>query len=98
MSTDPHNNVNVQLRAGGGIGDNPSTLNGGVPVFTSPFGLTNQTDSNGIHRTGDYAYIATYPAAALGCINANELGILEGETVGPSAGTWGTHVGIVKHC
>jgi hypothetical protein len=94
MSTDT--SVNVQLRAGGGLGDSPSG-GPGVPVFTSSFGLTNQTDSLGTHRTGDYAYIATYPAAALGCA-ATELGILEGETVGPSAGTWGTRIGIVKHC
>ena len=97
MSTDPDNNVNVQLRAGGGIGDSPASGATGIPVFTSAFGLTNQTDLNGTHRTGDYSYIATYPAAALGC-GAGELGILEGETVGPAAGTWGTHVGIVKHC
>jgi hypothetical protein len=96
MSTDSPNNVNVQLRAGGGIGDNPGHI-AGIPVFTSSFGLTNQTDSSGRHRTGDYAYIATYPDAALGC-GARELGILEGETVGPAAGTWGTHVAIVKHC
>ena len=67
-------------------------------MFTSAFGLTNQTDASGIHRTGDYAYIATYPAAALGCSSPGEIGILEGETVGPAAGTWGTHVAIVKHC
>jgi hypothetical protein len=97
MSTDPPANVNVQLRAGGGLGDSPASGAAGVPVYSSTFGLTNQTDSNGIHRTGDYAYIATYPAAALGC-TAGELGILEGETVGPGAGTWGTHIGIVKHC
>jgi hypothetical protein len=94
MSTDT--TVNVQLRAGGGLGDSPSS-GSGIPVFTSSFGLTNQTDLNGTHRTGDYAYIATYPAAALGC-GATELGILEGETVGPSAGLWGTHIAIVKHC
>ena len=97
MSTDPSANVNVQLRAGGGINDSPASGITGVPVFTSSFPLTNQTDSHGTHRTGDYAYIATYPAAALGC-QASELGILEGETVGPAAGTWGTHIGIVKHC
>ena len=96
MSTDPVAGTNVQLRAGGWIGDSGFTY--GIPIFTSPFGLTNQTDSNGVHRTGDYAYIATYPAAALGCLYPGELGILEGETVGPAAGTWGTHVAIVKHC
>jgi hypothetical protein len=95
MSTDPPAGVNVQLRAGGGIGDSPGS--GGIPVFTSTFPLTNQTDSIGRHRTGDYAYIATYPSAAIGC-GAGEVGILEGETVGPAAGTWGTHIGIVKHC
>jgi hypothetical protein len=95
MSTDT--NVNVQLRAGGGLGDSPASGITGVSVFTSTFGLTNQTDSLGRHRTGDYAYISTYPAAALGC-GAGELGVLEGETVGPAAGTWGTHVGLVKHC
>jgi hypothetical protein len=97
MSTDPPAGTNVQLRAGGGLGDSPASGITGVPVFTSSFGLTNQTDSLNRHRTGDYAYIATYPAAALGC-TAGELGILEGETVGPSAGTWGTHIAIVKHC
>jgi hypothetical protein len=97
MSTDPTNNVNVQLRAGDGLGDNPASGIGGIPVYTSTIPLTNQTDSLGQHRTGDYAYIALYPAAALGC-GAGELGILEGETVGPAAGTWGTHVAIVKHC
>ena len=97
MSTDPTAGVNVQLRASGDVGDFPS-LAGGVTVFTSAFGLTNQTDGIGRHRTGDYAYIALYPATALGCSSANEIGVLEGETVGPAAGTWGTHVGIVKHC
>jgi hypothetical protein len=97
MSTDPTNNVNVQLRAGGGTGDNPG-FTAGTPVYTSTIPLTNQTDSHGLHRTGDYAYIATYPAAALGCSSVGELGILEGETSGPAAGTWGTHVAIVKHC
>jgi hypothetical protein len=98
MSTDPTNNLNVQLRAGGGLGDNPPTGPSGIAVYTSSIPLTNQTDSHGIHRTGDYSYIATYPAAALGCTKAGELGILEGETSGPAAGTWGTHVAIVKHC
>jgi len=99
MSTDPDPsaNVNVQLRAVGGIGDNPGNPLFGIPVFTSSIPLTNQTDGLGRHRTGDYAYIALYPAAALGC-QATELGILEGETSGPAAGLWGTHVGIVKHC
>jgi hypothetical protein len=97
MSTDPGSNVNVQLRAGGGLGDSPASGATGVAVFTSAFGLTNQTDSLGRHRTGDYAYISTYPAAALGC-GAGELGVLEGETVGLAAGTWGTHVGLIKHC
>ena len=97
MSTDPDVGTNVQLRAGGGLGDNPA-IGSGIPVFTSLIPLTNQTDSKGIHRTGDYAYIATYPAPALGCAAAGELGILEGETSGPAAGTWGTHVAIVKHC
>jgi hypothetical protein len=96
MSTDPFNNINVQLRADGGIGDDPA-FGSGIPVFTSSIPLTNQTDSLGRHRTGDYSYIALYPAAALGCV-ANEVGVLEGETSGPAAGTWGTHVGIVKHC
>src|SRR5207253_493671 len=98
MSTDPTNNINVQLRAAGWLGDDAGTNLSSIPVFTSSFGLTNQTDANGIHRTGDYSYIALYPAAALGCTQANEIGILEGETAGPSAGLWGTHVGIVKHC
>src|SRR5438552_1665541 len=89
MSTDPDHNVNVQLRAAGGIGDSPASGATGIPVFTSAFGLTNQTDINGTHRTGDYAYIATYPAAALGCTKASEIGILQGETSGPAAGTWG---------
>src|SRR5207244_12188429 len=98
VSTDPDHNVNVQLRAGGGFADSPASGVTGIPVFTSALGLTNQTDSHGIHRTGDYAYIATYPAAALGCTNANEIGILTGETSGPSTGLWGSHIGIVKHC
>ena len=76
----------------GGFGYRPA------PRGTSSIPLTNQTDSLGRHRTGDYAYIALYPAAALGCTNANEIGILTGETAGPAAGLWGTHVGIVKHC
>jgi hypothetical protein len=93
MSTDT--TTNVQLRAGGWIGDSGFTT--GVPVFTSSIPLTNQTDSIGRHRTGDYSYITTYPAAVFGC-QAGEIGILEGETSGPAAGLWGTHVGIVKHC
>jgi hypothetical protein len=97
MSVDATNNVNVQLRAIGGLGDTIGTLSG-IAVFTSSIPLTNQTDSLGIHRSGDYTYIAMYPAAALGCSNAGELGILEGETSGPAAGTWGTRVAIVKHC
>jgi hypothetical protein len=97
MSTDVQNNVNVQLRAGGGIGDNPATGVTGVPVYTSPQPLTGQTDSKGIHRTGDYSYVALYPAAALGC-QAGEIGILTGETAAGTAGLWGTRVGIVKHC
>jgi hypothetical protein len=88
----------VHLRVGGWLGDDPCADRLGIPVFTSAIPLTNQTDSNGIHRPGDYSYIALYPAAALGCTNANEIGILEGETAGPSAGLWGTHIGIVKHC
>jgi hypothetical protein len=67
-------------------------------VFTSSIPLTNQTDASGIHRTGNYSYIALYPAAALGCTSPGEIGILDGETSGPAAGTWGTHIGIVKHC
>jgi hypothetical protein len=97
MSVDATNNVNVQLRAIGGLGDTIGTLSG-IAVFTSSIPLTNQTDGAGIHRSGDYSYIATYPAAALGCSNPGELGILEGETSGPAAGTWGTRVAIVKHC
>jgi hypothetical protein len=98
MSTDPNNNINVQLRAGGGFGASPASGVTGIPVFTSAVPLTNQTDSLGRHRTGDYAYIALYPAPALGCTLANQIGILEGETAGPSEGAlWGTHIGIVKH-
>ncbi len=67
-------------------------------MFTSARALTGQTDIHGIHRSGDYAYIALYPAAALGCTFPNEIGILEGETAGPSLGLWGTRIGIVKHC
>jgi hypothetical protein len=93
MSTDV--TTNVQLRAGGWIGDSGFTT--GVPVFTSSIPLTGQTDASGRHRTGDYSYITTYPAAAFGC-QTGEIGILEGETSGPAAGTWGTHVGVVKHC
>jgi hypothetical protein len=83
-------------RADGEIGDDPA-LGPGIPGFTSSIPLTNQTDSLGRHRTRDYSYIAPYPAAALGC-EANEVGVLEGETSGPAAGTWGTRIGIVKHC
>jgi hypothetical protein len=97
MSVDAANNVNIQLRAIGGTGDNAG-FGAGIPVFTSAIPLTGQTDSNGIHRSGDYSYIALYPAAALGCTNANEIGILTGETSGPSAGLWGSRIGIVKHC
>src|SRR5439155_6227090 len=98
LSTNPTAGTNVQLRAAGWIGDDGGSSLSGIPVFTSAIPLTNQTDSKGVHRTGDYSYIALYPAAALGCPHANEIGILEGETAGPSAGLWGTHVGIVKHC
>jgi hypothetical protein len=97
MSTDPNGNVNVQLRAIGGTGDNAGVGPGGVAVYTSPLPLTGQTDSKGVHRTGDYSYIALYPAAALGC-GANEVGILTGETAAGTAGLWSTRIGIVKHC
>jgi hypothetical protein len=97
MSTDVQNNVNVQLRAGGGSGDSPASGVTGVPVYTSPLPLTGQTDSLGHHRTGDYSYIALYPAAALGC-GAREVGILTGEAAAGTAGQWSTRVGIVKHC
>ena len=33
-----------------------------------------------------------------GIKKGKKVGILEGETAGPSAGLWGTHIGIVKHC
>jgi hypothetical protein len=97
MSVDATGNVNVQLRAIGATGEDVGS-GAGIPVYTSPRALTGQTDSNGIHRTGDYSYIALYPAAALGCTSANEIGILTGETAGPSLGLWGTRIGIVKHC
>jgi hypothetical protein len=97
MSVDATNNINLQLRAIGATGDDVGS-GAGITVYTSPRALTGQTDSNGIHRSGDYSYIALYPAAALGCSNAGEIGILEGETAGPSLGLWGTHIGIVKHC
>ncbi|HYU11366.1 MAG TPA: hypothetical protein VEK82_02245, partial [Stellaceae bacterium] len=97
MSVDQANNINVQLRAIGATGDDAG-YGSGITVYTGPWALTNQTDSNGIHRTGDYSYIALYPAAALGCTQPNEIGILTGETAGPSLGLWGTRVGIVKHC
>src|SRR5205823_623185 len=96
MSTDASAGTNLQLRAGGGLGDNPS-IGSGLPVFTSPLPLTNQTDANGVHRSGDYTYVTTYPAAALGC-QAGEVGILTGETAAATAGLWSTRVGIVKHC
>ena len=86
----------MSLRASGGIGDAP-VLSGGVNVFTSTQPLTNQTDSNGVHRTGDYGYIALYPAAALGCL-AGEVGVLTGETAAATPGLWATHLGVVKHC
>jgi hypothetical protein len=97
MSVDVPSNVNVQLRAVGGLGDNLAGFGSGIPVYTSPLPLTNQTDSSGVHRTGEYGYIALYPAAALGC-QAGEVGILDGETAAATAGLWGTRVGIVKHC
>jgi len=98
MSTDPNHNVNLQLRAGGWIGDGPGgTATNGIPVFTSPLPLTNQTDASGVHRSGDYTYVTTYPAAALGC-HADEVGILTGETASATAGLWSTRGGIVKHC
>ena len=96
MSTDPTNNVNLQLRASGGLGDDPS-IGSGIAVFTSPLPLTNQTDASGIHRSGDYTSVTTYPAAALGC-QADEVGILTGEVAAATAGLWSTRVGIVKHC
>ena len=97
MSVDAANNVNVQLRAIGWHGDSVAA-GPGIPVYTSPRALSGQTDANGVHRSGDYSYIALYPAAALGCTQPNEIGILTGETAGPSLGLWGTRVGIVKHC
>jgi hypothetical protein len=97
MSTNPFAGTNVQLRAAGWVGDDGGSALSGIPVFTSAIPLTNQTDSKGVHRSGDYSYIALYPATALGC-GADEIGILEGETAGPPAGLWGTHIGIVKHC
>ena len=96
MSTDPNHNVNLQLRAGGGLGDNPS-IGSGIPVFTSPQPLTGQTDASGVHRSGDYTSITTYPAAAQGC-QADEVGLLTGEVAAATAGLWATRVGIVKHC
>jgi hypothetical protein len=96
MSTDPANNVKLQLRAGGAVGDNPH-LGAGVAVFTSPLSLTNQTDAAGIHRSGGYTSITTYPAAALGC-KADEVGILTGEVTAQNSALWSTRVGIVKHC
>ena len=97
MSVDANNNVNVQLRAIGGTGDSAG-IGAGIPVFTSAIPLTGQTDGSGTHRTGDYSYIALYPAAALGCTNPNEIGILTGETAAGTPGLWSSHVGIVKHC
>jgi hypothetical protein len=97
MSTDPVGSVLPQLRAVGWIGDDAGAPLSGLTVYTSPLPLTGQTDINGVHRTGDYSYITTYPAAALGC-QAGEIGILEGETATGTAGLWGTHIGIVKHC
>jgi hypothetical protein len=96
MSTDPHNNVNLQLRAVGWIGDGSPPLNG-IPVFTSTQPLTNQTDAAGIHRSGDYTSVTTYPAAALGC-QADEVGLLTGEVAAATAGLWASRIGIVKHC
>src|SRR5207248_1580320 len=62
MSNDPNPDapalpVNLQLRAGGWIGDAGGFITNGIPVFTSAIPLTGQTDSTGRHRTGDYGYI-----------------------------------------
>ena len=97
MSVDATTLINVQLRAIGASGDDVGS-GSGISVYTSPRALTGQTDSNGVHRSGDYSYIALYPVAALGCSYHHEIGILTGETAGPSLGLWGTRVGIVKHC
>jgi hypothetical protein len=94
MSVDSANNLNLQLRAIGGSFDNAGN-GGGItvgPASTQP--LTNQT-IEGRNRTGDYSYISLFPAAVGSCL-ANEFAILEGEV---SLGTtWGTRIGIVKHC
>jgi hypothetical protein len=93
MSTDPSNNVNLQLRANGWFGDDPGgPVAGGTTVFTSPRPLTGTGGLNGY-----YSSVTTYPAAALGC-QADGIGVLVGETAGPTAGNWYTHIGIVKHC
>ena len=99
MSTDPFNNVNLQLRAAGWLLEDPGgNIVGGVSVYTSPLPLTNQNDpTTGIHRSGDYTYVTTYPAAALGC-QAQEVGLLTGEAAAATAGLWSSRVGIVKHC
>jgi hypothetical protein len=93
MSIDAAQNRNIQLRAIGGSFDNAGS-GGGIaigPASTLP--LTNQT-FNG-NRSGDYSYIALYPAPVGSCA-ANEFAILEGEI---SLGTiWGTRIAIVKHC
>ena len=46
----------------GGTDFNAGGGPGGVAVYTSPLPLNSRTDSHGIHRTGDYSYIAPYPA------------------------------------
>ena len=47
------------------------------------------------NRSGDFSYIALWPAAEGGC-QANEFAILEGEV---SLGTnWGTRIAAVRHC
>ena len=66
-------------------------------MFTSPLSLINQTDAAGIHRSGDYTSITTFPAAALGC-KADEVGLLTGEVTAQNSALWSTRVGIVKHC
>ena len=93
MSADAPNNVNLRLHAIGGSFDNAGSGSG---IFVGPASsqpLTNQTFEG--NRSGDFSYIALWPAAEGGC-QANEFAILEGEV---SLGTnWGTRVAAVRHC
>jgi hypothetical protein len=98
MSTDVPNTTFLNLRAIGSTCDSAG-VGAGIVVLGSTAPLTGQTDNIGRNRSGDYSYISLYPAPALGCTNANELGILEGEvTLNSSPSNWAAGIAVVKHC